>query len=414
MSGSQHHDFLPYGHQAIDEADIAAVVSVLKGEWLTQGPAVDAFERAFAEATDAREAVSCNNGTSALHLAALDVGVGPGDVVVVPATTFVATANAFRLAGADIVFADVDSQTGLMTPDTLQAALAAAPAARVKAVVAVHLAGQCADMPAIAEIAAAHGILVIEDACHAVGGSYRGRDGSWHKVGSCAHSAAAIFSFHPVKTITMGEGGALTLNDPLRARRIRQWRSHGIERDPERFAYPQRGFAADGVANPWYHEAVDLGCNYRATDIQCALGLSQLAKLDRFTRRRSELVQLYDERLSGLAPGIRPIVRVPYCRPAWHLYPVLIDFERLGLGRGSLMRALRDLGIGTQVHYIPVPSQPYYRRLNPSGRYPGAESYYARTLSLPLFPTMTDGDVDRVANALTAVAGTDAKRYADS
>ncbi len=387
------HRFLPYGRQALDEQDIAAVAEVMRGDWLTTGPTVDAFEIAFAAACGAEHAIACSNGTTALHLALAGLDTGPGDVCIVPAITFMATANAARYCGADVVFADVDPDTGLMTPDTLAVALETARLrGPVKAVLPVHLAGQCEDVAAMASLAHAAGAVLVEDACHAVGSRHEG-----DMVGSCRHSVFASFSFHPVKTIAAGEGGAVTTNDAALADRLRRLRSHGIERDPARM---QRQ-----AGEPWYHELTELGWNYRLSDIQAALALSQLKRLDQFAARRRELAALYDGVFETLAPKIQPLARTPGCDPCLHLYPVRIDFEAQGVSRTEVMAGLQARGIGSQVHYIPVSDQPYYLGLYGRQDLPGAQRYYARTLSLPLFVGMEDGDPLRVADALVEVLG---------
>ncbi len=395
--------FLPYGRHGIDEDDIAAVAQVLRGDFLTTGPAVDGFEEKLAGITGVKFAVSCSSGTAALHLATLAMGLGPGDLAVVPSITFLATANAVRYVGADVVFCDVDPDTGLMRPQDLEHAIAEHGGA-IKAVLPVHLAGQSPDMKGIAAIARRHGITIIEDACHALGATY-GATGGDGPVGGCRDSDMAMFSFHPVKTIAMGEGGAVTTNDPVLAARLGDLRSHGMTRDAARFTNSDMAFDETGEPNPWYYEMPEIGFNYRASDIHCALGLSQLGKLDRFVARRRRLAARYDELLTPLAPRIKPLGRMPGCRPAWHLYVALIDFAAAGIDRGALMRRLKDQGIGTQVHYIPVHTQPYYRDLYGKIDLPGAEKYYARCLSLPLFPGMADDDPDRVVAALVRETG---------
>jgi UDP-4-amino-4,6-dideoxy-N-acetyl-beta-L-altrosamine transaminase len=394
--------FLPYGRQTIEADDIEAAVNVLRGDFLTTGPAVAAFEEAFARTVGAGEAVVVSSGGAALHLAALALDLGPGDAAVVPAMTFVATANAARLAGADVVFADVDPETGLMGADHLDAALAGhRGAARVRAALPVHLNGQPCDMAAIGEIAVRHDLDLVEDACHALGGSVAG-----HPVGSGKTSRLAMFSGHPVKSIAMGEGGILTTNDAELAARIRRLASHGLTRDPAMFVHHDMALDAAGEPNPWYYEQVEAGLNYRASDIHCALGLSQLAKLDRFLARRRSLAARYDALLAPLAPVLRPVPRVTWGESGWHLYAVRIDFDAAGMDRATLMRRLRDQGIGTQVHYIPVHRQPYYRALYPDLVLPGADAYYAGCLSLPLFPAMADEDVDRTVAALSRLLPT--------
>ncbi|KAA1054054.1 UDP-4-amino-4,6-dideoxy-N-acetyl-beta-L-altrosamine transaminase [Azospirillum argentinense] len=399
--------FLPYGRQDIDQSDIDAVTAVLRGDWLTQGPAVEAFERALGERTGAAHAVSCANGTAALHLAALALGLGPGDAVVVPAVTFLATANAARYVGAEVAFADVDPDTGLMGPEQAVAAMERAGRAgwRVRALAPVHFAGQTADMAGLGALAVRHGLAVIEDACHAIGSVDMTPDGRALPVGSGAFGTLTAFSFHPVKTVAAGEGGAVTTNDADLAARLRRFRNHGMERDPAGFEDHEGAFAADGAANPWYYEMAEPGFNYRLTDIQSALALSQLARLDAFAERRRRLMDLYAERLAPLTPLVRPAARVSWCRPAWHLCAVRIDFAAAGRTRAQVMAYLRARGIGTQVHYIPVHRQPYWRKRYGVLALPGADVHYARTLSLPLFPAMAEADVDRVAAALAGALG---------
>jgi UDP-4-amino-4,6-dideoxy-N-acetyl-beta-L-altrosamine transaminase len=391
--------FLPYGHQCVDEDDIDAVVSVLRGDWLTTGPAVEEFERAIAERVGARFAVACNSGTAGLHLAAMALGVASGTTVV-PAITFVATANVARHAGAEIAFADVDPDTGLMGVTEVDEAVQRVDRP-LRAVMPVHLAGQCADMAAIAGYARDRAAVVIEDACHAIGGHYRA-DGELLPIGCCRHSAVTVFSFHPVKTITMGEGGVATTNDPDLYERMRSLRNHGLSRDPQGFSDVEAGFSGN-VANPWYYEMATPGFNYRASDILCALGLSQLGKLDQFITRRAEIVALYDAAFAKMAPRLKPLGRAPGCEPAWHLYIVLIDFKACETTRAAVMAALRDRSIGSQVHYIPVHRQPYYRQRYPALSLTGSDAYYARTLSLPLYPGMSDTDVQRVVTSLDEV-----------
>jgi UDP-4-amino-4,6-dideoxy-N-acetyl-beta-L-altrosamine transaminase len=397
---------LPYGRHAIDEDDIAAVAAVLRGDWLTTGPATHAFETALGERVGATHAVSCANGTAALHLACLAAGLGPGDAAIVPAITFAATANAARLVGAEVVFADVNADTGLMEGEHLQAALAQGRERGLcpKMALPVHLAGQCVDMAEIAEIAKRHKLTLVEDACHAIGSSFRDAAGGERAIGACVYGDMTVFSFHPVKTIASGEGGAVTARNPDLAERLRRFRGHGIVRDETLFEDRVEAFE-QATVNPWYYEMVELGLNYRLSDLNCALALSQLRKLDAFVARRRALARLYDQRLAGLAPLLQRAAPRPGTLPAWHLYAVLIDFDTAETTRGQLMRTLEKQGIRTQVHYIPVPRHPYYRRRYGEAVLPGADAYYRRTLSLPLYVGMSDGDVDRVANALEQTLG---------
>jgi UDP-4-amino-4,6-dideoxy-N-acetyl-beta-L-altrosamine transaminase len=389
--------FLPYGRQVVEEDDIAAVTEALKGDYLTTGPTVARFEAALAQYVGAKHAVVCANGTAALHMAARALDLGPGTKIVVPAITFLATASAPHMNGADIVFADVDPATGLMTAETFEAALKRAD--RADAVFNVHLNGQCGDLEAIAAIARARGMKIVDDSCHTLGASYVARDGKASRIGANAFADLSVFSFHPVKAIAMGEGGAVTTEDPVLAKRLVLARNHGMTREPSDFISTADAFDTDGAANPWYYELVEPEFNWRANDIQCALGLSQLAKLERFLARRRDIVACYDAMLAAYAPAIRPLARTRACLPAWHLYVARIDFAEAGTTRARFMRALAEDGIGTQVHYFPVHRQPYYATLY-GAQLPGADAYYAQALSLPLSAAMVEGDAARVVRAL--------------
>lgn len=393
--------FIPYGRQSLDEDDIAAVTDVLRGEYLTTGPEVAAFEADITEITGAAEAAVCSSGTAALHLALAALGIGPGDAVAVPSITFVATANAARYCGADVVFIDVDPQSGLIDPHSLDAAFEAPGGEKIRAVMPVHLGGQSADMKAVNAIARGRGAFIVEDAAHAIG--TKGVPGNPDcRIGDTTYSDMAIFSFHPVKTVTSGEGGAVTMNNAALAAKIRRLRHHALSLDPNDWQDELcRDEAEDGL-HPWYYETAEIGFNYRITDIQCALGRSQMRKLDQFLERRREIVTTYEEKLAPLAPLVTPITRSADCKPGWHLCPVLIDFETAEKSRADVMRALRRDGIGSQVHYVPVHMQPGYTTLYGKTALPGAEAYYKRTLSLPLYPAMSDADVDQVVAALAS------------
>ncbi|HEY2658573.1 MAG TPA: UDP-4-amino-4,6-dideoxy-N-acetyl-beta-L-altrosamine transaminase [Caulobacteraceae bacterium] len=396
--------FLPYGRQVIEDDDIAAVAEALRADFLTTGPRVETFEAAFASKVGAAHAIACSNGTAALHLAMMGLDVGPGDVVIAADLTFAATANCARYQGAEVVLADVDPDTGLMTPDTLAEAMKRVGERPLKAVLPVHLAGHAVDLPTLKRLADARGARLVEDAAHALGTAMT-FDNTPERVGDCRHSAFTCFSFHPVKTLTTGEGGMVTTNDPQMAQKLARLRSHGIVRESADFMDPEIGF--DGEApNPWAYEMQALGYNYRLPDLLCALGLSQLAKLDRFIDRRRQLVERYRQLLPPLAPLVRAVEGPQASQSALHLFVVRIDFEAAGLTRRRVMEALRAKGIGTQVHYIPVHRQPYYSQRYGEMTLPGADAYYARCLSLPLFAGMEIGDVDRVVEALGAVLGT--------
>ncbi len=377
--------FLPYGRQSIDEDDIAAVARAMRSDFLTTGPTVEAFEAAFADRVGSADAVACSNGTAALHLAMLALGIGPGDICVVPSVTFLATANCAAYVGARVVFADVDPESGLMTPETLAEALSRCPGGRAAAVLPVHLRGDVCDLPALGALAASAGAVLVEDAPHALGSQMDFGAGP-EQAGDGRHGAMACFSFHPVKTIATGEGGMVTTNDSELAGRLRTLRSHGMTRPPG--------------GDPWVYEMARPGFNYRLPDINCALGLSQLARLDQFIARRRRLAGLYDARLAGLSPLVVPARSPVWSQPALHLYTVLIDFEAAGVDRATLMQRLASRGIGSQVHYIPVHTQPYWRSVNGPLDLPGASAWYGRCLSLPLFPAMQDRDIERVAAAL--------------
>lgn len=381
---------LPYGRQTIEDDDIAAVAEALRGDFLTTGPTVDAFEAAFREVVGAKHAVACANGTAALHLAMLALDVQPGEVVIAPTITFLATANCARYVGAEVVFADVDPESGLMTAETLAEALTRVGDRKLRAVLPVHLRGDTADLPGLEALAREAGAVLVEDAPHALGSTLTFGN-SVERVGDCRHSAMATFSFHPVKTIATGEGGMVTTNDPRLAERLRRLRSHGMVR-------PEGG-------DPWWYEMPEPGFNYRLPDILCALGISQLAKLDRFAARRRLLAARYAEALAPLAPLVRLATRPDWSDPVLHLMVALIDFEAAGKSRREVVEALKARGVGTQVHYIPVHTQPYYRERYGELDLPGANAWYDRCLSLPLYPGMADEDVDHVVAALAEVLG---------
>lgn len=387
---------IPYGRHYVDEDDIRAVAEVMRGDLLTQGPKAAEFERTIAAYVGARYAVSVANGTAALHLACLAARIGPGDTLLTSPNTFLASASCALYVGARPAFSDIDADTLNLDP----AALADAFRSRsgIKAVVPVHFAGLPCDMPAIADIARANGALVIEDACHALGATYD--DGS--RVGNCRYADMAVFSFHPVKLIAAGEGGLVTTNDEALYRRLVLLRNHGMNRTASEWTDKAQAFEG-GEANPWYYEMQLLGYNYRMTDMQCALALSQFRKLERFSARRREIAQHYDRVLHGL-PGLTLPQRGHRGRSANHLYVTRIDFERIGITRGEVMRTLRRSGIGCQVHYIPVPLQPYYKANGfGEGSWPQTERYYREALTIPLYFGMSEEDVAAVVAAVTGI-----------
>lgn len=374
---------LPYGRQAIDDADIAAVTRVLRSDWLTTGPAVPEFEQAFAAFVGAAHAVAVCNGTAALHAAAALAGIGPGDEVIVPVMTFAASANCVRYLGGTVVFADVRADTLNVDP----AHVAALITPRTRAIVAVDFAGQPADLDELMALAARHDLKVIEDAAHALGATYRGRS-----VGTIADFTT--YSLHPVKHLTTGEGGMVMTGDAAAAAGLRQFRSHGISSD-----HRQRE-----AAGSWFYEMHDLGFNYRITDFQCALGTSQLAKQREWLDRRRAIATRYTAALSQV-PGVKTPTVLADREPAWHLYAIQIDPKALTVDRAQIFRALRAENIGVNVHYIPVPWHPYYQQLGyRRGGWPVAETAYEQLISLPMFPAMTDADVEDTIAAVTRLA----------
>jgi len=396
--------FLPYGRQTITQEDIDAVIEVLRSDWLTQGPTVDCFEQALAQRLGAKHVVACATGTAALHLAMLALGVGPGDQVVTTPNTFLADANCARYVGADVVFADIDPDTGNIDPSVVAAILSRDRDRRIKAIIPVHFGGQPVDLPAIQELADAHGAAVVDDACHALGAAYE-HHGVKHTVGDGAHSALTVFSFHPVKHVAMGEGGAVATNDDDLADKLRVFRNHGMTR--ENFQQPDMALARDHRPNPWYYEMQQLGYNFRVTDMQCALGLSQLKRLDWSVRRRNEIARCYQALVAEHfeAGTVEPLHVRESVVHAYHLFVVRIAFARFGVTRAEVMTRLREAGIGTQVHYIPVPLQPYYRKVcgTGPGDFPRAEAYYAQALSLPMYPDLSEADCIRVMEELALV-----------
>ncbi len=394
LSGKPMPDeFIPYGQHFLDEDDIQAVVKQMRNGTLTQGATIDRFERAVADHVGVRYAVAVSNGTAALHLACAAAGICPGDNVVTSAITFVASANCARYLGALPQFADIDPDT--LNIDPIDLARRCAALGRVRAIIPVHFAGLACDMPAIREIAESHRAVVIEDAAHALGAQYP--DGK--RVGCCAHSDMTIFSFHPVKHITTGEGGMITTNDPRLHRKLLRLRSHGINKadDPLELEHEAH---SNGRLNRWYYEMQELGFNYRLTEIQAALGISQLSKLERFLARRRELVLRYDRAFES-HPVIRRGQKTRRDSSAHHLYVIRAPFGHGCVGRNEFMQRLFDSGLITQVHYIPVPLHPYYQRLGyRAADYPHAWSYYTEGLSIPLFFGLTDGQQDQVIEKL--------------
>jgi UDP-4-amino-4,6-dideoxy-N-acetyl-beta-L-altrosamine transaminase len=383
-------NWIHYGSQYVDDEDINEVLGVLRSDFLSSGPKIREFEEKILEHTGARYCAAVANGTAALHLAVTALDIDQGKTGITSPITFVASANTFIYNGLKADFADIDEKTYCMDPAGLEKKIDNDTAV----IIPVHFAGQPCDMGAIRKIAPKN-VYMIEDAAHAIGSKYK----NGKPVGCCCYSDMTIFSFHPVKTITTGEGGAITTNDKALYEKLLRLRNHGLTRDAAKFKvhHPES-------PGPWYYEMQELGFNYRLTDIQAALGLGQLRKLPRFIKRRREIISAYHEAFKNLE-----WITVPYERPgvfaALHLYVIKIDFDRIGKTRTQVMTELKEKSIGTQVHYIPVHLQPYYREHFgfSEGDYPRAEQYYRQCLSIPLYPKMTDEDINRVIAAITCL-----------
>ncbi len=398
--------FIPYGRHWIDENDTQAVIQVLRSDRITQGPKVEEFEKALSEYCGAKYVVAVNSGTSALHIACLAAGVRTGDEIITSPITFVASANCAVYCNATPIFADIDIKTYNISPDEVKKKMTN----KTKAVIPVHFAGQSCDMESIfktikeKEVELRNKIFIIEDACHALGSRYKN-----NQVGSCQFSDMAVMSFHPVKHITTGEGGAVFTNDETLYRKLKQLRSHGITNNTEEFFYRDRAFRSLGhgskpLQNPWYYEQVRLGFNYRMNDIQSALGLSQLKKIERVRSRRRQIVNTYNEAFTETKYVQIPF-ESPECDSNFHLYILLFDFEKMKSHRAQFMLALKEQGIQTQVHYIPVHTQPFFQETFGTawGDCPLAEAYYQKCLSIPLFPAMMDHDVEKVIHTIKLI-----------
>ena len=377
-----------YGHQHITEKDIQAVEKVLRSNYLTQGPVIESFEKKVANYCGAKYAVAVTNATSALHIACKAAGLGEGDVLWTSPITFTASANCGRYCGADVDFVDIDDKTYNMSVAELRHKLETA-VKKPKVVIPVHLAGQSCDMEAIKALADEYGFKIIEDASHATGADYKNT-----KVGSCRYSDMTVFSFHPVKIVTTGEGGIVLTNNKELYEKLKLYRSHGITRDSDLMTQE-----ADG---PWYYQQIELGFNYRMTDLQAALGCSQMDSLDKFVARRRYLVKRYNEKLKGLP------LRTPYqdeaTNPSWHIYIIRVDFTKVKLSKKEIFARMKDRGIVLNLHYIPVHTQPYYQKLGfQKGDFPVSEKYYEEAITLPLYYDLTDEQQDEVIEALKEV-----------
>lgn len=385
---------IPYGRQNIDESDIQAVIAVLKSDFLTQGPVIAQFEKYIAQICHANYAVAVNSATSALHIACMAVGLGPGDIAWTSPITFVASANCARYCGAEVDFVDIDPETYNLSIQALKAKLIQAELAGKlpKVVIPVHLSGQPCEMKQIHALGQKYGFKIIEDASHAIGGKYAGEP-----IGNCRYSDITVFSFHPVKIITTGEGGMALTNHVELAKRMERLRSHGITRESEEMTH-----APDG---PWYYQQIELGFNYRMTDLQAALGLSQVQRLGEFMEKRHSIAHRYDSLLLNVP------VKTPWQHPdsysGWHLYIVRLQSANQKKSHSAVFSDLRDAGIGVNKHYIPVYLQPYYQNQGfQAGYCPESEKYYSEAISLPIFPGLSEGQQDQVVKALKSVIQT--------
>jgi UDP-4-amino-4,6-dideoxy-N-acetyl-beta-L-altrosamine transaminase len=396
---------IPYGRQDISQADIDAVVEVLRSNWLTQGPLVSRFEQAVANYVCAQHAVAVNSATSALHIACLALGVGPGDWVWTSPNTFVASANCALYCGAKVDFVDIDPRTYNISADCLARKLeqAKAESRLPKVVIPVHFAGQPCDIPAICKLSQEYGFKILEDASHAIGASYANpvlasearQSEARVKIGSCTHSHITVFSFHPVKIITTGEGGMALTNDPELAEKLSRLRTHGITNKPDFTLWRP-------PEEIWNYQQIDLGFNYRMTDIQAAIGLSQLQRLDDFLANRREIAAKYDLALSNLS--ITTPWQDPRMRSSYHLYPVLIEQERCGRRQREVYQAMHQAGVLVNLHYIPVHRQPYYERMGfEQGYCPNAELYHQRAISLPMYSSLSNEQQQKVVTTLKDV-----------
>lgn len=379
---------IPYGRQDITQRDIDAVVSVLQSDFLTQGPMVPKFELAVASCCGTAHALAVNSATSALHIACLALGLGVGDWLWTSPITFVASANCGLYCGAQVDFVDIDPRTNNMCSEALARKLEQAEreGRLPKVVVPVHLCGQPCDMQAIHALAQRYGFKIIEDASHAIGGRYQGQP-----IGNCKYSDITVFSFHPVKIITTAEGGMVMTNDAQLAECMTLLRSHGITRDPTRMTHEPDG--------PWYYQQIELGFNYRMTELQAALGISQMERLDHYVARRHQLACRYDELLANLP------VSTPWQHPdnysGLHLYVIRLQLDKISRSHRAVFDSLREQGIGVNLHYIPVHTQPYYERMGfKVGDYPRAENYYRQAISLPMYATLNEAQQDVVVGAL--------------
>ena len=382
---------IPYSKQHINKDEIEAIIEVLKSDFLTTGPKVEEFESIVAEYCGARYSIAVSNGTAALHVAAMAIGLQAGDEGITSPNTFLASPNCLAFCNSVPQFADINSDTYCIDPNEIRKAVSS----KTRVIVPVHFAGQPCDMESIWELAKQKGFYVIEDAAHAIGSSWKDQKGIWHKVGLCSHSHLTVFSFHPVKTITTGEGGMILTNDEALAQNCRLLRNHGIERDPNKFLYSSSSMPLPLSSNypPWYYEMHQLGYNYRITDLQCAIGLTQMQRLDQFVAKRRKIWKFYNSKLAGIK-GFKVPVESNGVRSAWHLYVAQAT------QRDELIAFLHKNGIGAHAMYFPIHLQPYYQKHfgYRKGDFPKAEAYFKKCLILPLFPTLQDTELKYIVD----------------
>lgn len=401
-------DILKYGDHQIDNSDIKAVIKTLKSDFLTQGPLVGKFEKEFSRYVGSKETVVCSSGTAAIHLSLISLGIKKNDFVIIPSVTFLSSASCVKHLGGKIIFADINPKTGLVEPENLLDVIIFAKKKgflnKIKAFIPVHLNGQCTNLNIINKICSEYKIRIIEDSCHALGTYFKPKNSKkTYSIGSCRFSDISTFSFHPVKVIAMGEGGAITLNNRKTANKLRILRNHGILKSSRLFKNKLNSLAVNNSKKQWYYEVQNLGFNYRVSDINCALGLSQLKKINNFVKKRSFIVNLYNKKILPLFPYIQTIHNYKFCKTAWHIYVIFINFKMLKISKNQFVYLLQKNDIGFQVHYVPLIYQPVYKNEIMINKYPGAKEYYLNAITLPLSVKMSTSHVNFIVKVLKKI-----------